>query len=202
MIVYILLLKNPLALKSIFDTPPTLAYNVAKEVCTMSNEIWKPCVGWEKYEVSNLGRVRSVRTGRPFYAKPDRKGYIRVTFRDHGRRESPAVHHLVLDAFVGPRPHGYVTNHKNCDKSDNRIENLEWVRQVDNVRHAIEHGHFSFTGKGEAHPNSKVTADDVREIRRLFATGDYSKAALGRQFGITDVMVGNIVRRTSWSHIA
>jgi len=167
----------------------------------MSDEIWQPCVGWEKYEVSNLGRVRSAHLGNLFDPKPDRKGYIRVTFRDGARRESPAVHHLVLDAFAGPRPDGYVTNHKNCDKADNRIENLEWVLQADNVHHAIEHGRFSFIGKGEAHPNAKITAGDVRSIRRLFSTGGHTKAELGRLFGITDVMVGNIVRRTSWEHV-
>jgi len=164
-------------------------------------EIWKPVIGYEGiYEVSNVGRVRTVNSGYIFDAKPTQRGYIRVTLRKDGKKSSQFVHVLMLEAFIGPRPDGMVTNHKNGNKSDNCLENLEWTTQKHNVHHAIELGNF-FTPVGEQHGESKLTAKQVKKIRRQFAMGKHTKAALGRQFGVSEVLIGLIVRRQAWKHL-
>jgi hypothetical protein len=177
----------------------------------MSNsERWKPIAGFEdKYEVSDLGRVRRISKdhgatpGYIFNPKPNNKGYIMIALRRPGEsRTLRLAHRIVLEAFVGPCPPNHVTNHKNCDKTDNRLENLEWVSQAYNVEHAIANDHFYFAAKmGEKNPASKLTADQVREIRRIHAKTQCRYQDLADQFGVTNVMIGKIVRREAWPHI-
>ncbi len=174
----------------------------------MPEERWLPAVGFEEdYEISNQGRMRRIRsagpvpTGYVLKPKPDHHGYLRSTVRIHGKRYNIAIHHLVLETFVGPRPSRYVSNHKNGIKADNYVENLEWVTQGYNVRHAIQLGNFSFTSHGESHPNAKLTADDVRSIRCLYTTGDFTLGTLAERFGVSDVQISNVVNRKSWKHI-
>ena len=95
-------------------------------------EIWKPIDGYEgKYEVSNFGRVRSyaqdrsrgkIKTGNRTF-----KGYLSFTlYDDDGRRRHIPVHRLVAKAFI-PNPHDLPqVNHKDEDKTNNRVDNLEW----------------------------------------------------------------------------
>ena len=169
-------------------------------------EIWKLVYGYEeRYEVSNIGNIRSTKgrkygRGVLFNPKPTKRGYHRVTLRKDKMKKCVFVHTLVLEAFVCPRPEGMVTNHKNSKQSDNRVENLEWVTQKENVHHAIESGNF-FTPQGEQHGESKLTTEQVKQIREMFATGIYTKAAIARQFGVTDVLIGLIVRRSAWKHV-
>lgn len=173
-------------------------------------EKWLPAKGFEgRYEVSDQGRMRRIKNlgsgrfakGYILNPKPNSRGYLRTTLYVDGKRHNIAIHLIVLKTFVGPRPPGHVTNHKNGDKTDNRLDNLEWVSQAENVAHAIEHDLFSFTPKGEDHPNAKLTEDDVKEIRQLYATGEHTQIALADRFGVSDVMISYIVNRKSWKHI-
>lgn len=103
------------------------------------NEIWKPVVGHEdRYEVSNLGRVRSLSLGRRNKFGPEhvgrilkpylsRYGYHVVDlFYDTNKKRHYLVHRLVAAAFI-QNPHNLPeVNHKNEQKTDNRVENLEY----------------------------------------------------------------------------
>lgn len=170
----------------------------------MKSDTWKlaPMPIGLRYEVSSSGLVRTIKL--PHYylnPKPDHKGYLRTTIRIEGVRHNIAIHRLVLETFIGPCPDGHVANHKNCNKADNRLENLEWVSQLYNVGHAIEHGHFFFSPIGESHPGSKLTSEQVLEIRQLYDTGQYTKVALGQMFGVSDSNIRAIVFRRAWKHI-
>ena len=110
--------------------------------------MWRPVVGYEGiYEVSDAGEVRSVprvdtggnrRKGRPIKQATDRKGYVRVTLHWAGRGMTKKVHHLVLEAFVGPRPPGAEGCHNDGRKGNNAVTNLRWdtasANALDNVR--------------------------------------------------------------------
>ena len=173
-------------------------------------EIWKDVVGYEgMYQVSDRGRARRISKGPGTYPgrllKPytDAYGYLRVDLRCNGKRKNATVHRLVAEAFLGPAPSPkHEVNHKNGDRVDNRVENLEWVTRSENLTHAFRvlgsrHG----ISQGEAHGQAKLTRRDVVEIRRLWATGDYTQAELGEMFGVTQSTIHLIVTRKHWKHV-
>lgn len=107
-------------------------------------EEWRDAPGYEGlYQVSNLGRVRTIRDGREYKAgyilkgKRNRYGYVEPALTNGGRRTLVLVHRLVAEAFI-PNPLKLATvNHKNGVKTDNRVENLEWMSRRDNALHSL-----------------------------------------------------------------
>jgi len=173
-------------------------------------EEWRVVPGFDdRYEVSNRGRVRSWRTrGRlccraaePHIlpARDDGKGYrhVKLTHSVLGKL-SVAVHHLVLAAFVRPRPADLVCDHINADRSDNRVENLRWVTPPENIAHAAALGRMD--GRPGARSMSPLTEDSVREIRRLRSEG-LKLADIAARFGVTDSTVSRIALGHTWSEV-
>ena len=101
----------------------------------MKNEIWRPVVGYEGlYEVSNLGRVKSIRKGERLL-KPghDRRGYLQVVLSKSSTTRTYKVHRLVWTAFNGPIPEGMQVNHINEVKTDNRLCNINLMTPKENM---------------------------------------------------------------------
>lgn len=108
----------------------------------------RPIAGYEGYFCDQSGVVYSNRRkGRhldkfgplkPITMRRRKDGYLQVHFRGDSPREAPLVHQVVIQTWGEPQRLGHVINHKNGKKDDNRIENLEWVTQKQNIRHAIE----------------------------------------------------------------
>lgn len=121
-----------------------------------TEEIWKPIPGFEFYEASNIGRVRSldrdVRSENRFYSgtrtvkgrilkqSTDRNGYPIVAMSKNKRSICHCVHQIVSWAFHGFPSDGQVVDHLNGDKTDNRPENLEYVTRSENLRRAHKMG--------------------------------------------------------------
>jgi hypothetical protein len=103
-------------------------------------EVWKPCVDCDKYEVSSLGRVRRIKTGRILKAHDNWHGYLVVSLFHNGECVTSRVHRLVAKAFHGNRGSEFMVNHKNGNKHDNTPSNLEWCSHSENRKHAIENG--------------------------------------------------------------
>jgi hypothetical protein len=172
-------------------------------------EEWKDVVGYEGiYQVSSLGRVMRVAgghgatPGRIMKPMRDGNGYLQVSLYRDRKRARLYVHRMVAIAFLGQQPPGCEVNHKNGDRDDPRAENLEWVTRSENHRHAYRVlGREAAPSKGEAHGRSKLTRDDVKRIRMLYATGEYLQAELGEMFGVTGATIGQVVRRETWKHV-
>lgn len=103
-------------------------------------EEWRAIPGFANYEASNQGRIRNARTGRVLKAGPHHKGYAAYCLRSEGQNVYRTGHRCILEAFLGVRPDGLQTNHKNGIKTDNRLENLELVTPKENMRHARDTG--------------------------------------------------------------
>jgi len=134
--------------------------NLILKTKRMQTEIWKPIKEYQGYyEVSNLGRVRSItrkieRTtpnnpnkkalytykGKltPFWIT--KKGYCRCTLNINGIKKNHLVHQLVARAFIDNPENKKQINHINCVKTDNTVKNLEWVTNYENYLHAVENG--------------------------------------------------------------
>lgn len=126
-------------------------------------EEWRPVVGYEGlYEISSLGRVRSLTRvvtcghssrmafGKMLSKRRDPNGYMIASLSNNGERKTWPVHVLVLTAFVGPRRLGMNGCHGPGGILDNRVTNLRWGTQAENIWEAVINGtHSSVGGRRE-----------------------------------------------------
>lgn len=167
-------------------------------------ERWSPVVGYEGiYEVSDHGRVRRVaprRGGRAvkfLQGRTTEKGYQRVSLRRDGTTRRHTIHSLVLEAFIGSRPGGHECNHKDGDKQNNQLANLEWVTGLQNMQHAARTGLMTPTPiHGERNGGAKLTREQVAEIRRL--DGRFLQREIAAMYGISRSRVSEILHGVGW----
>lgn len=176
-------------------------------------EIWKDVVGFEGYyRISNLGNLKSVdRIVRVSIASQrivrsqaiiphvDYLGYKRVRLCKNGPKFHAKIHRLVCQAFL-PNPENKPhVNHKNSNPSDNRLENLEWCTQSENMLHCFrEGGRMPKMGSGNG--KSKLTEDSVLKIRELFDNGT-RKFILAKMFFVDSKTIRDILLNKTWKHL-
>lgn len=113
---------------------------INKDMINME-EIWKDIPEWKDlYEVSNLGNIRSKRTGKLRVLGTNNCGYKTIRLYDSDRIQKFFVHRLVAMMFLEEDDYTKQVNHIDCDKTNNRVDNLEWVTQSENEIHAIKNG--------------------------------------------------------------
>jgi hypothetical protein len=179
-------------------------------------EIWVPAKDVEGYyEVSNMGRLkRCPRLSRNsankntfrYYGErirslnyKNKKKYINITLSIEGKDIYKQMHKLVLSSFIDPPFEKAVVNHKNGNKHDNRLENLEWVTQRENNIHARKLG-LTKPALGEQSGKTYLTNEEVIEIVKLRKTG-LSYKDIAKKFNSTVKNVGDICRGRTWKHI-
>jgi hypothetical protein len=189
-----------------------------------TTEEWRrvPVCGIEDfYSVSNRGRVRrelpckGTSPGKIILGSKDSRGYPQVNLHAGPIRKRILVHHLVCLAFIEEPRDGRETNHKDGCKTNNSLENLEWVTRKENIRHAREIGlikpgadklvawlksHPELRARGARVNTAKLTDRKVREIRALFSSG-VKAVPLSKIYGVSNAMIGYIVRRKNWTHV-
>jgi len=165
-------------------------------------ELWKMVAGYEGlYEVSDRGRVRSVRGNRSRVLKVSRgsNGYLTVGLYRGGEQKTHAVHRLVAAAFIGPRPEGMQVNHVDAEKPNNAAVNLEYCTPSANRAHSFALGRESTAG--ERSHNAKLTEAKVSEIRRRVRAGEFQRI-VARDFGVTQSNVSQICGGVRWTSAA
>lgn len=178
-------------------------------------EIWQPVVGYEgMYEVSNYGHVRSidrvvphpsygiaVRKGQEIKPQLGRRGYLLVPLHQNGKLATKAVHRLVAEAFIGPRPDKHQINHIDCSKQNNSLPNLEYVTRSENMKHAYANGLIVVPYcVGDKHYNAKLTADDVVGVRKRRSTGE-SYCSIAADYGVGRKTISDACEFKTWRHV-
>ena len=171
-------------------------------------EEWKTIPQFENYEVSSLGRIRYKETGRLRKFQTHRRGYSTIKLRGQPGDKTMFVHKIVAMTFLGPNTSGTV-NHKNFNKTDNRVENLEYMTIAENISHARKAGRIppplnSIKFKkghkrqqGVLHSRARLTEDDIRAIRSsVKATKE-----IALEFNVCRKHINEIISRKRWAHI-
>jgi len=176
-------------------------------------ERWLPVVGFKGfYEVSSLGRVRSVarfvrsrdNRQRPVRARILKSAitanYLVVGLHREGKQTMMRVHVAVLEAFVGPRPPGMVARHY-PDRTPTNVaaSNLSWASYITNNRDRREHG-TEADNRGERSPNAKLTNAAVRRIRVLARRGVYQRD-IAAKVGCSPSNVSRILQGDGWTNV-
>jgi hypothetical protein len=153
----------------------------------MEIETWRESK-YEGWEVSNLGGIRNKKTGNVLKGSVSKKGYKYVCLNGVG---SKRLHRIVAEAFI-PNPNGYTeVNHKNGNKLDNRIYNLEWCTHQQNMHHATAAG----LREGL---NVKVTPEQRRRIKEMKNYMSYRKIA--EVLGLSHTTVRRVALEQETTH--
>lgn len=151
----------------------------------LPSEIWRNVGGFEEfYQISTYGRIKSFHKGtvRIMKLQVTRDGYLRVELHGGGKKRKTQVHILVAEAFI-PNPAGKPqVNHIDGKKSNNCVENLEWVTASENIRHSVRTG---LQRSGCDCPISTLTAEQIHELRRDYKPHDkqFGLKAFAKKFG-------------------
>jgi len=166
-------------------------------------ERWLPVVEYEGlYEVSDLGRVRSLRRWHAGsrVLKPGYDGSAaQVGLSREGRRRTFKVHILVARAFLGPCPDGQEVCHGPAGRRDNRLVNLSYGTHLKN--NGEDKRRDGTLPVGVLNPRAILTDEIVRECRARAAAGEPCRA-LAREFGVGDTAMLRAVAGTTWRHVA
>lgn len=101
---------------------------------------WLPISKFPNYVISDDGRVKNMVTGRELKPIQESTGYSHVTLCNDGKHHQTSIHRLVAQTFI-PNPNNKpMVNHIDGDKANNRVDNLEWCTQSENMRHAYRTG--------------------------------------------------------------
>ena len=164
------------------------------------NEVWKEIAEYPKYEVSNLGKVRTWRkrgnfindlSDSPRLLKPwISNGYQMVTLIERGKKKHFAIHRLVAISFIGEVPDKHVVCHKDDNKLNNGVDNLYYGTYSQNGKDAVMNKKLK---SGENHPDAKLSNADVDTIRHLVVSLGKTHREVADIFGVASSTVSGII---------
>lgn len=181
---------------------------LSSQLAAMFGDEWRviPAFG-RNYAASNMGKIATLyfRNGtvkrslkmRIKKTHVDINGYESTVLYHNKKPRTCFVHGLILLAFVGKKPNGYQCDHKNCIKTDNRIENLQYVTAKENRDFRVSRRRMDFHGR---HPNCKLKSEDVVEIKRLLRAKAQQKD-IAKRFNISIHTISSIKCEKTWRYI-
>lgn len=178
-------------------------------------EVWRPVADWEDfYEVSDHGNVRSLprrhtdKSGRAWIrgmaqinATISVNGYPMVSLSAPGRpRWTITVHRLVASAFI-PNPDNLpFVNHKDSDRANNQVSNLEWCTHQENVAHAQAAGRLTGRPRGYVSGKRLFTDNEVRQAREMRRSGQ-SLREIAEHFGVGPTAIQSIISGKTYADV-
>lgn len=163
------------------------------------------------YSVSNLGKLKRTATptgiprNRLIAPHVKRHGYADYWLWKDGLKTRIGAHRLVWLAFRGPIPPDLVINHKNGDKLDNRLSNLELATRSWNAAHSyrvLGRPAPNYPSPGVRNGSAVLDDEKVTAIRALYEAKSANQYDLAERFGVSQRTINLIVRRMTWRHIA
>lgn len=149
------------------------------------------------YYATNEGEIYSAHSKRILKKTESNVGYFKVSLRIDGKTKCEFVHRLIALAFIDNKDNLPVVNHKDGDKLNNKPSNLEWCTDQTNSDHAWNTG--LCTHKGIAHPDSKFTEDQIREIRERAKTE--KQVDLAKEFDVCKATMNQIIKRKTYKKV-
>jgi len=146
-------------------------------------------IGWKSYRSRNWRDL--VRVINP-------AGYFIVTMKRRGKQRATHVHHLIAEAFLGPRPPGMFACHNDGNPQNNRVENLRYDTHQGNEDDKREHG---TRPQGIRVWSAKLDDEKVREIRRLRKEHGSSILKLGKRYGVHHSIISDVCNYKTWKHV-
>lgn len=170
-------------------------------------EEWRQIEGYEKYEISNYGRVRileHIDSKLRFYPtnflhlREDKDGYYIVDLTKDSVKGTFRVARLVAYAFLGSNPLGKnQVNHKDTRKTNNYFENLEWTSGLENTHHAQRNGLLN-PPKGSSHRWAKIGLETALQIKERAETTNISARKIAEEFNVGRSTVLRIINEETW----
>lgn len=169
-------------------------------------EEWKLIKGYGlNYMASSFGRIRNIDTGKVLSASENRHGYLITVLCNDNKRKTVGVARIIASTFL-VKPEGKEVNHKDGVKTNNYISNLEYVTRGENIKHAFDMG-LRKADKGQDNKNSKLTNNQVLEIRSKYKRGvnqydtGYGLQRLANEYNVGQTTISHIIKNENWTHI-
>lgn len=149
-------------------------------------------IGQPNYCVTEDGRIYSLKSSRFLKSFCDKQGYHYIEFYENGGKTRFAVHRLVAMSFINNHENKPEVNHKDGVKSNNCVDNLEWVTSSENSTHAERTGLRS---------NATLSDEKVHDICRKICDG-FKNTDIAKMFGISRAIVSDIKNRKTYKYIS
>lgn len=178
----------------------------------------KEILGFEgRYAVTKDGRVWAYPRTRSYDASSIRRdctkhyagrwlkdsinkyGYKQLTLWKDGKGYAYRIHKLVAESYLTKLSDKLVVNHKDGNKLNNNVANLEWVTHAENTQHAFKLG-LMVARRGEDNNMSRFKENDIKEMRDMYESG-INRSQIAKKYRTSKTHVNKIVKRIIWKHI-
>jgi hypothetical protein len=157
-------------------------------------EYYKEIPFAKQYLVSNFGNIKSKRYDKPLKGFLNNCGYKRVQISNSKNKHF--VHRLVAEVFLEKIIGKDFVNHKDGNKTNNKVENLEWVTRSENDLHAFAND-LRKSKKGENHHNSKLKKNEVVEIKKYLSNG-FNCTYISKIYNVSRKTINDIKLKKTW----
>jgi len=177
----------------------TCSAHGVKETSMQHKEIWRPLKGYEdRYLISDMSNIYSIRSQKEMGYFISVHGYRIATIRDGKETKKRPVHRLVAKTFIENTENKPCVNHKDGNKENNRVDNLEWVTHSENSIHAFEtglrespRGNEHWTRRNPTNAYKKLSDEKIIEIEELLKE-DKTQKEIAQKYNIDQALVSRI----------